>query len=620
TDNICERGTCTATQSSTFNGLSAEKVIDGYHDQDERSCSHTAPNKTKAWVLIDLRKKYQVTNIVIIYRNERSWKPYRFRQYRLEVSNSSVTQQWSICYQDRTLYPVVPSSIQNISCEKNTRYLRVFTTYDAPEDDRYGNIGAVLEICEIQVFGCDVGYYGQNCSPCGDCENCNIITGCPKSSCITTFNCIDNHCDGNGNCLRGCKQGYWGNKCQSTCPLYCPLGICNRTNGFCNNCTDGYFGNVCERNCYTKCRGQECDKESGSCTNGCATGYYGLYCNLTCSNTCLNQECTQENGHCNDGCNGGFYGEFCNRSCNINCAQINCSQSGACIYGCKSNWTGQTCDECDINHYGANCYKECSVNCKRQTCNSTTGFCIFGCEDGFYSYKCEKTCSPSCLSGCNRYSGECEGTCPVGKYGDQCDKICNPNCNLRCHKNTGLCEFGCIAGKYGPDCLRTCGGGCISGCSQSDGRCTCKTGWQGHYCDVCSPTHYGLLCDQSCSPLCLNGTCFSNNGLCKEGWNTNLYDIQRIEEMKQASKGISNSAFYGVIAVLLISVILNIYLMVRNVRQTIYKRKNFKETRRHQNSTRQVNTTVNDNVEENTGYQELGDISQPSHYEELKSM
>ncbi|XP_062577698.1 multiple epidermal growth factor-like domains protein 10 [Saccostrea cucullata] len=214
----------------------------------------------------------------------------------------------------------------------------------------------------------------------------------------------------------------------------------------------------------------------------------------------------------------------------------------------------------------------------------------------------------------------CEGECPAGKYGDRCERFCNLYCKNGCNKYDGFCNSGCTVGKFGATCLYTCGAGCISGCNQVNGSCSCKFGWQGHYCDECSPIYYGPLCDRLCSPVCLNGTCFSNNGLCKEGCNTNLYDIQRIEEMNQASKSISNSAFYVVIAVLLISVILNIYFIARNIKQTFNKSQKLKETRRHKNSTRHVNTIVNDKVEENTGYQELGDLSQPSHYEELKSM
>lgn len=38
-------------------------------------------------------------------------------------------------------------------CKHTARYVIVETTYDAPEDDKYGEIGAILEICEIEIYG-----------------------------------------------------------------------------------------------------------------------------------------------------------------------------------------------------------------------------------------------------------------------------------------------------------------------------------------------------------------------------------------------------------------------------------------------------------------------------------
>lgn len=43
-----------------------------------------------------------------------------------------------------------------VPCKLTARYLIVETTYDAPEDDP--NTGAILEICEIEVFGINALY------------------------------------------------------------------------------------------------------------------------------------------------------------------------------------------------------------------------------------------------------------------------------------------------------------------------------------------------------------------------------------------------------------------------------------------------------------------------------
>ncbi|XP_062567899.1 multiple epidermal growth factor-like domains protein 10 [Saccostrea cucullata] len=655
-DNICERTTCTATQSSVRFGLSADKVIDGNIKQNYRNCSHTEMRKSVAWVMVDFQKAIKLKNVVIYYRNEGHWKPYRFRQYRLEVSNSSGTQQWIQCYKDNTDYPAVPSSIQNISCEQITRFLRVISTYDAPEDDGSPDylVGyALLEICEIQAYGCNVGFYGPNCTSCEGCENCDIVLMSTiyrlKSIVTCSPNCENLQCNGNGHCTRGCNQGYWGDKCQNNCSSSCSTTVCNRPNGICNSCSDGYFGELCENICSLKCLRLKCNKDTGYCSTGCAPGYYGNYCNSTCGNcntttcdrlngsckdcsssyygvkcdqncskNCLNLECRQIDGYCSNGCKNGFFGFFCNMQCSGKCIQNNCSQNGTCVNGCKTHWSGKRCDRCDFSHYGSECSKECSVNCIKQTCHNITGFCTYGCYNGFYSENCEKKCSASCLSNCNRHSGECDGKCPVGKFGNYCDKMCNQNCKYGCNKNNGLCDFGCIDGKFGPDCLQTCSIGCISGCRQIDGSCTCEAGWQGHQCDECSQTHYGQRCDQLCSPICLNGTCFSNNGSCKEGCNINLYNAKRIQDMNQISKSCSSkdiySALYGVLTILFLSIFLNIFLIVRNFKKSLLKKQTpiIGICKSYQNSAGYANTTLDDKEEGNIYYQELGEFSQPS--------
>ncbi|XP_061185075.1 uncharacterized protein LOC133193119 [Saccostrea echinata] len=372
-------------------------------------------------------------------------------------------------------------------------------------------------------------------------------------------NCVGRECNRYGDCTQGCVQGYRGNKCQYSCPSGCSSRVCNRSNGFCFSCIDGYFGDRCEKDCRwkDKCSGRKCNKTNGFCLNGCnpglygnycgmrcgncssgicdrntgnckacSVGFYGAQCNGICSNTCQNQECRQIDGHCSNGCDNGFYGPLCKKSCSENCAERKCRQNGGCIGGCTPNWTGDKCDRCDSGHYGRYCSQACSPNCKGRTCNNITGFCIFGCNMGFFLEKCERACSQSCPSACSRYSGECKGECPVGKYGSTCDRSCNQYCKSGCSKTKGLCHSGCIVGKFGADCLQTCGGGCISGCHQVDGSCSCKTGWQNQNCDVCKPDYYGQECDQQCSSYCINGTCLPNNGSCIGGCKGYFVDEQ----------------------------------------------------------------------------------------------
>lgn len=81
------------------------------------------------------------------------WRPYRLRQFYLDVSNSSAnmsTTQRTRCYTDNTTEPDLPKSKIEMPCKQTARYVIVETTYDAPDDD---STGAMLEICEIEVYG-----------------------------------------------------------------------------------------------------------------------------------------------------------------------------------------------------------------------------------------------------------------------------------------------------------------------------------------------------------------------------------------------------------------------------------------------------------------------------------
>ena len=83
------------------------------------------------------------------------WKQFRFRQFYLDVSDVPATQTTTAertrCYTDNTTYPALPPNIINIPCKQTARYVIVETTYDAPEDR--GIAGAILEICELEVYG-----------------------------------------------------------------------------------------------------------------------------------------------------------------------------------------------------------------------------------------------------------------------------------------------------------------------------------------------------------------------------------------------------------------------------------------------------------------------------------
>uniref|UniRef100_A0A8W8P256 F5/8 type C domain-containing protein n=1 Tax=Magallana gigas TaxID=29159 RepID=A0A8W8P256_MAGGI len=160
--NLSRKPTTTVTQSSTYTGTifhNASLATDGTNKTTERFCSHTDVNHTKAWFQVDLGGKYSIKSVKIFYRREgdreSDWKQYRFRQFYLEVSQApaNTTAQRIRCYKDNTNASALPKNIIDIPCVQTARYVIVETTYEATEDDEYNVYGAILEICEIEVYG-----------------------------------------------------------------------------------------------------------------------------------------------------------------------------------------------------------------------------------------------------------------------------------------------------------------------------------------------------------------------------------------------------------------------------------------------------------------------------------
>nr|XP_034322727.1 multiple epidermal growth factor-like domains protein 10 isoform X2 [Crassostrea gigas] len=422
-ENLCRKNSTTVLQSSTFVNHKAALAVDGDIRTTDRYCSHTDVNQTVAWFQVDLGKPYSINNVTLYYRKDglgdKDWQPYRFRQFYLDVSDLPASQKTTAhrtrCYTANTTHPDVLPHIIDIPCKHTARYVIVETTYDAPEDDPVA--GAMLEICEIEVSGCETGQYGDDCLPCQRCETCEINSG--MCDCLAT--CINQTCnDTNGHCTFGCATGNWDPKCGSVCPANCQDRKCFRENGLCETCKQGYWGN---------------------------------YCNQTCSTFCNEHICSKSDGRCNKGCNMGRYGDFCDKVCSPGCVKGSCdSQSGACSNRCYQNWMGTRCDRCDSTHYGLNCTRRCSVNCTIG-CTKDTGVC-YSCVEGKFGEYCDKKCGIGCVSGCDQYSGQC--VCKLGWQSDRCEDCspfhygvdCNKKCSSSCLYGTcytinGTCKGGC---------------------------------------------------------------------------------------------------------------------------------------------------------------------------------
>ncbi|XP_062566495.1 receptor-type tyrosine-protein phosphatase epsilon-like isoform X4 [Saccostrea cucullata] len=396
------------------------------------SCSHTGIRQSVAWLQLDLRKEYNIKYIKFWYRNDRLdelQNTIRLHGYFLQYYGKN--NRWEECYHDTSPINQTIPMPSIVECPQKTRYIKFYKNTPSPED----GLEVYLEMCEIEVYGCDVNQYGENCTECvSRCVNCDIVDGCVR-----------------------CQSGFAGKRCED-----CEPGFSGQN---CEPCLAGWYGYKCSQSCSVHCLNSEvCDKVTGSCPSGCVSGYrgdncsqpcengtYGLKCQEQCSEYCLgNEVCDNVNGSCIRGCEKGYEGNRCFNACKIgtygeNC-KYNCSGhcyldepcdrfNGSCPAGCDVGWSGFTCGkQCQQGRYGFQCNNSCTT-CKDMTCNHVNGSCSLGCIDGWTGALCAEVC-------------------PGGFFGPNCSSRCG-NCeNETCHHVNGMCPGNCKEGWKGEKCLQ----------------------------------------------------------------------------------------------------------------------------------------------------------------------
>ncbi|XP_021370698.1 protein draper-like [Mizuhopecten yessoensis] len=288
----------------------------------------------QVWWRVDLGQSITIQYITIYYR---ATTGYRFGGYSLYVSNSTNHIEGILCYQDnRSNVNVNPTHL----CPYVAQYVTVYNHREEPKRHDWYSNDAILELCEVQVFGCQIGSYGnQSCNnPCPEScygGNCNAITG----SCFYCFpgmfgEVCEQNCSANcnstcekdtGHCI-GCIPGKRGDLCDANCPVNCVA--CEQTSEKCFGCIPDKRGDLCDANCPVNC--VTCEQTSEKCFE-CVNGKYGDVCDIDCSDTCTNKSCTKGNGYCLAGCIPGKKGNLCDTSCSSNCAT--CDQTSEQCYG-----------------------------------------------------------------------------------------------------------------------------------------------------------------------------------------------------------------------------------------------------------------------------------------------
>lgn len=515
-------GVTQADSSPIFNSGTYQywpnRTVDGNFGQNHQACLHTAVSDvTEAWLRVDLQAVRSVKFVKFWYRNDRgstTVNTIRLQGYSIRVSNVSNVSPSStdVCFTDYSS-STLPTVIQE-ECERTARYVWFYQPHVRNLNDKV----PILEICEVQIFGCETGTYdiscSKTCSHCKNSETCDIDTG---------------ECDDNGCAIPGfkssmcsdCISGLYGKECNLNCSQFCHEKLCYQTTGECvNGCEDGYLG--------------------GLCTIPCPNGYFGRKCLEKCGK-CLNDEaCDNVNGTCMDGCNEGFKGKLCKTACSP-------------------------------GEYGQSCQFRCSDHCyNNEVCDPFFGNCS-KCADGFQNAKCDEQCDggyygESCMFQC----GHCLDDITCNSINGTCPGGCMPG-----WQTTDKCDKSCGNGTFGVGCMHKCSGNCLNNetCDNSDGECkNCAPGWEGHLCNkTCDIGRYGLNCQHVCVHCFKAEQCFHTNGSCSGG----CIEGYRGETCSESigSRQDPDTQFVAIIAVLvaiivvLTTVIAVLVVMLRNARK-----------------------------------------------------
>ncbi|XP_061180690.1 multiple epidermal growth factor-like domains protein 10 [Saccostrea echinata] len=543
----------------------ADKAVDGLYSVRSAAggqCTISGNQKQTATWRVDLGGVLSVHHITIYFRtddvawNENNGYTDHLLGFSIYISNTTNKDDGYLCFKDTNYTKATVPNTTTIECINHGQYVIYYNErlFGVTYPVGYSKY-AYNELCELEVYGCPTaGFYGENCD----------LT-CPQ-------NCQEGHCNiVDGTCL-GCLTGYKGPRCEE-------------------QCDNNKYGLECSLTCGNCSNGEQCNHMNGSCPNGCDVGAQGY--------------------RCDEGCDFGRYGKNCVEICNSNCRVCN-RFTGVCELDCYAGWKGTFCEnECDGRQYGHNCNQSCGSCSNFEQCHHINGTCLNGCDKGYQGEECTKECIE-------------------GRYGYNCQDLCNINCGVpgRCNRVTGQCEGGCQSGwkgskcdnkcdggKFGLSCAHTCGV-CIEKeqCHYLNGTCLngCGRGYQGKNCiQECAWGFHGYGCNETCSTECFNGTCDAMTGACPQ---VSAPDPQEIN-----TGPIIGGAVTVIVVSLAVVVLVFVFRRTEVTDDGGYQGLGLR-TEVSDNGWYQElgpRTEIYDQSKDNAAYQELGQISQLSHYDKL---
>ncbi|XP_025108240.1 receptor-type tyrosine-protein phosphatase kappa-like isoform X2 [Pomacea canaliculata] len=338
--NIAFNKACSISSRYAENGKSSgdcSAAINGNTDTNfdlwarPPNCIHTATNDHNPLWWVDLGRNFSLHSIII----------YGRRNNIQRMNCVEVSLDGEHVYTFSCTGTVDVTTVIDLSPPRHGRVVTITRNYTTP-----GDYSPFLNICEVQIWVCKVGWWGSDCqTQCSQtCQHAGDDTR------------EDNYCDSdNGACVKGCVPGSWGENCTHTCGVGCGDG-----------CSASYYNmsNDCHNTCDEGCN-NTCSRTDGACQ--CRRGWQLPLCQQ-CSDGYYN-----ESNDCQNTCGGG-----CHDTCN--------KTDGTCQ--CRQGWQPPLCQHCMEGHYSESndCQNTCGGGCN-DTCSRTDGTCL--CQSGWQPPLCQ---------------------------------------------------------------------------------------------------------------------------------------------------------------------------------------------------------------------------------------
>ncbi|XP_078328273.1 uncharacterized protein LOC144623668 isoform X1 [Crassostrea virginica] len=320
----------TAWQRSTvWPYTGADRAVDGRYTDltwGGGQCASSDWEQTTAEWRVDLGGVKNIHHVFIQYMTDNEvWDENNdytgyFLGFSVYISNTINKEDGVLCFRDTNYTRATIPNPVNITCPYHGRYVIYYNNRTHPPYPQGYSNYAYTDLCEVEVYGCDVYTYGVDCKRCGNCSGgvqCNHVTGtCPK----------------------GCDAGIYGDKCDLECG--------NNT-----------YGVECKELCGNCSNGEPCHHVDGICPHGCVAGMYGVTCKESCGNCSNGDTCNDVDGSCPYACDVGVYGKTCDKACQSGRYGISCTKAcgqncqgcnrfnGVCEFGCHPGWTGTFCEK-----------------------------------------------------------------------------------------------------------------------------------------------------------------------------------------------------------------------------------------------------------------------------------